>query len=162
MITFFYRWCILLFFLLGFVSQGCKKKFIHESPELDLTCECCSKTEAFEGTYKGTLFYQKFPPDINHVDYEIVEEVIEVTLTRTYENLNPFEDSLVCAFEINYFFDEPIKFTSKSLLNNSFFPKEYTVQTIIDDTLKIVEMGRIRSTHSYITWKKREFVGIKI
>lgn len=146
--------------------SSCVKSLEHEVPPLNLSCECCEKVKDFEGTYKGRLIEREYQgavtnEDVTYPDIVITKDtIIEVELTRTFEGLNSIEDSMVCAFNINYFFDEQIRITNELAEENEFGPKKFDIQTIKNDTIQISTKSYLR-LHGKHPWNGYSYVSLE-
>jgi len=157
--------------LVGFITFSCNKSMKHEEPTLNLNCMCCEKTNNIQGVYKGRLIERDFQPNlvIDGVNMPPVvvtkDTIIEVDVERTFEGLNSIEDSLVCAFKFDHFFNEPLRITNELIEKNIFEQEKYTVQSMNNDTIKISKTTYTssppKSPYNGLKYISVEFTGIK-
>lgn len=156
--------------LLAFLFS-CIKSLEHEAPPLNLSCQCCEKADDYGGVYKGRLIEREYQGAVTNdgVTYPNIvvtkDSIIEVEFKRTFEGLNSIEDSLVCAFEFNYFFDEQVRITNDLNEKNEFGPQKFNTQTIKNDTINLYKISHL-SFHPKHPWDgysyvSLEFIGIK-
>lgn len=108
---------------LALLIIGCNR-FDHEDSKLTKECGCCTLADSISGTYTGQLVKYEF----SHFDGQanvnvILDTIITVSVTRSYEDLNYLEDSLICQFEVSHFYGSPIRFTASSIQNGGFYFK---------------------------------------
>lgn len=112
---------LFLFISFGLLIIGCKR-FDHKESKISEECSCCALADSISGTYTGQLVKYEF----SHFDGQanvnvILDTIITVNVTRTYEDLNYLEDSLICQFEVSHLYDSPIRFTSSSIKKGGFY-----------------------------------------
>lgn len=138
-------------------------KFKHEKHEVLKPCEYCHLADSIEGIYTGRLIDRRFTGyagGVEHYD-TLIDSIISIEVTRTFEGLNSLEDSIVFKFKTSYLYDE-IYFSENSIQEGEFFPKKFTTQKFTNqDILKLRRVSVISNKYMYVKYTSLEFDGEK-
>jgi hypothetical protein len=114
---------LFIFFLMSMLTIGCKR-FDHKESKLIEECGCCALADSISGTYTGRLVKYEFAYFDGQVNTNVIlDTFVSVSVTRSYEDLNYLEDSLICQFEVSFLYNAPIRFTASSIQSGGFYFK---------------------------------------
>lgn len=155
-----------LFIFLSFALLfGSCKKFEHQEIQEIPECTYCHLADSIEGSYTGRLveriYISPMPPQYD----TILDITITVSVERTYEGLNYYEDSTVFSFNSTHFYDK-IFLTEKSIQKGEYLPyNNGTKQRFTEDNKMVYrrqdsfDHGPFGGVHYYTGY---EFIGEKV
>lgn len=151
---------IFLLLILGLISSC--DKFEHSENKYIKYCNYCNLADNIEGSYTGRYLDIEFLYfDLGIQTDTVLDTIITVSVTRSFENLNHLEDSIVFKFNTSRFFDE-ISFSESSIQNGTFHPTKYSTQKFTNDNiLQLVETKYITLTSGPEYYNTMEFSGEK-
>ncbi len=140
---------LFIFLSFAFLLGSCKK-FEHQEIQEIPECTYCHLADSIEGSYTGRLVERDFGPvqGSQPLGYDtIIDTVITVNVTRSYDDLNEYEDSLIFKFECSHFHDE-ILLSESSIQTGEFTPYgSYDNQKFTEDNRMLV--SRMGSFQTY-------------
>lgn len=148
------------------ILLGSCKKFEHKEVKELPECTYCHLADSIEGSYTGRLVERTFGPNAGcpALCYDtILDTIITVDITRTYEGLNEYEDSIIFKFNCSYFHDD-IYLSESSIQTGKFTPYgSYDLQKFTEDKRMLVSrIGYLYTSEtSYYDYVALEFEGFK-